>query len=264
VSLPQSEQGKNTVITVNAGNSVNNIEAIAFDADDTLWHNEDGFHSVEQQFVQLVSPHVPEMSAESILATLADTERRNVSVFGYGVKSFTFSMIETANSLTAGRIDAPSLAHVTDRIIQCGRWLLTRPTVLLPGTLDTLNFVASLPYRLLMITKGDSHHQMAKLTESGLKSTFHHIEVVSEKDLRTYGTIAGTHGLDMSRLVMVGNSVKSDILPVLEAGGHAVHIPYAVTWALERAELEEHHRESGRLHELSSMHELPALLQQLS
>jgi putative hydrolase of the HAD superfamily len=242
---------------------VSNIDAIAFDADDTLWHNEDGFHHVEQRFVELISPFVPELTADQLLGALATTERGNVSVFGYGVKSFTFSMIETANALTARKITAESLAGVTDQIIECGRWLLTRPTVLLPGALDTLGAIAALPYRLLVITKGDSHHQMAKLTESGLKSTFHHVEIVSEKDIHTYGSIADTHGLDMSRLLMVGNSVKSDILPVLEAGGQAVHIPYPVTWALELAEIEAHHRATGRLHELGSLFELPSLLSQL-
>ncbi len=237
------------------------ITTIGIDADDTLWHNEDGFHKVEQTFVDVVSPHLAAGVANSptdVLNALADQERQNVKVFGYGVKSFMFSMVETAVALTDGRIPAQRLTILID----AGRNLLTRPVELFEGIDKTLTHLAK-EFQLVLITKGDQHHQSAKVTESGLAHHFRSIEVVQEKDVRTYERIMAKHETDPHRFLMIGNSVKSDVLPVLEAGGAAIHIPYSVTWALEHAEVEPHHIESGRFHKLESLHLVPGHLAQL-
>jgi putative hydrolase of the HAD superfamily len=229
------------------------IDTIAFDADDTLWHNEDGFHHVGEQFAQLIAPFVsPETK---VLELLAQRERENVKVFGYGVKSSTFSMIETANELTRGSIGAHDLAVVTDKIIEMGRWLLTRETVVFNDAQQVLSQLNG-NYRLLLITKGDQHHQLSKVDESGLSDHFDHIEVVNEKDVATYQGLASQHRYDLAGFLMVGNSVKSDILPVLDAGGTAAHIPYHLTWDLEVAEIPDSHPGRSRFIQLSSLREV--------
>jgi putative hydrolase of the HAD superfamily len=236
---------------------LHHIDTIAFDADDTLWHNEDGFHHVEQQFSALVSPHVED--SVDVLHHLAQRERTNVKVFGYGVKSFTFSMIETANALTRGVIDGRELASITDQLVDYGRWLLTRDTIVFDEAQHVLTQLSS-NYRLVLITKGDQHHQLAKVDESGLGYHFDHIEVVSEKDVATYQGLADQHQFDLGAFMMVGNSVKSDILPVLDAGGTAVHIPYRFTWDLERAEVPDEHPARSRFIQATSLADVLALL----
>ncbi len=231
---------------------LHHIDTIAFDADDTLWHNEDGFHRVEQQFATMVGTYVA--ADIDVLGELAQRERSNVKVFGYGVKSFTFSMIETANALTRGSIDAKALASITDQIVELGRWLLTRETVVFDDAAKVLERLGN--YRLVLITKGDQHHQLSKVDESGLAQHFDHIEVVSEKDVATYQGLATRHQYELDRFLMIGNSVKSDILPVLDAGGTAVHIPYQYTWDLERAEVPELHPGRARLLELRTLTDL--------
>jgi putative hydrolase of the HAD superfamily len=231
---------------------LHHIETIAFDADDTLWHNEDGFHSVEQQFAAMVRPHVAD--GTDVLAQLAQRERSNVTIFGYGVKSFTFSMIETANALTRGSIDAVGLASITDQIVELGRWLLTRDTVVFEDAAHVLERLSA--YRLVLITKGDQHHQLSKVDESGLAAHFDHIEVVSEKDVATYEGLAARHQYGLEEFLMIGNSVKSDILPVLDAGGTAAHIPYHYTWNLELAEVPELHPGRSRLLQLRTLTDL--------
>jgi putative hydrolase of the HAD superfamily len=242
--------------------SSGSITTIGLDADDTLWHNEDGFHRVEQRFVEIVRPSLPSDSATltdaEILSALAERERNNVTVFGYGVKSFTFSMIETAVALSHGTIPSDRLTLIIDE----GRQLLTRPTELLDGVQETLAKLGTM-FRLVLVTKGDHHHQRAKLDESGLARWFSAVEVVSEKDIRTYERIVSEHADSTQRFAMVGNSVKSDVLPVLELGSTAVHIPYRFTWALEQAAVEAHHVGSGRFFELTALAELPALMADL-
>ncbi len=246
------------------------ITTIGLDADDTLWHNEDGFHRVEQRFVEIVRPYLTNdangsngtagspLTDADILATLADRERSNVAVFGYGVKSFTFSMIETAVTLSHGTIPADRLTMIIDE----GRQLLTRPTKLLDGVQETLAKLGTM-FQLVLVTKGDHHHQRSKLDESGLARWFSAIEVVKEKDTHTYERIISEHAESTERFAMVGNSVKSDVLPVLELGGTAVHIPYRFTWALEQGAVEPHHVGSGRFFELAALPEVPALLAEL-
>jgi putative hydrolase of the HAD superfamily len=238
-------------------NQLSHIDTIAFDADDTLWHSEDGFHRVGEQFVELLTPFVP--AETNILKQLAQREKANVAVFGYGVKSSTFSMIETANTLTRGGIGADDLASVTDQIVELGRWLLTRDTVVFT---DAAHVLAQLSetYRLVLITKGDQHHQLSKVDESGLAVHFDHIEVVSEKDIDTYQGLATRHNYDLVNFVMIGNSVKSDILPVLDAGGTAIHIPYQFTWDLEQAEIPDAHPGRNRFIEATSLRDVLTLL----
>jgi putative hydrolase of the HAD superfamily len=237
------------------------ITTIGLDADDTLWHNEDGFHRVEQRFVEIVRPSLPgesNLTDAEVLRALAERERSNVAVFGYGVKSFTFSMIETAVALTDRQIPSDHLTMIIDE----GRQLLTRPTELLDGVQETLAKLGTM-FRLVLVTKGDHHHQRSKLDESGLARWFSAIEVVSEKDTRTYERIVSEHADGTDGFVMVGNSVKSDVLPVLELGSTAVHIPYRFTWALEQGSVEPHHVGSGRFFELATLLEVPALMAKL-
>jgi putative hydrolase of the HAD superfamily len=236
---------------------VDHIDTIAFDADDTLWHNEDGFHRVEHEFRDMVAAVVgPDVD---VLGRLTDRERANVKVFGYGVKSFTFSMIETATELTEGHVSAPKLGEMMRDIIEHGRWLLTRPTEVFEDAARVIDHLST-DYRLVLITKGDPHHQLAKIDESGLRHHFHHVEVVSEKDPQTYSALAERHGFELSNLLMVGNSIKSDVLPVLAVGGQAAHIPYTFTWALEEAHLDEGHPAAHRVVRLEKLADVPALL----
>jgi putative hydrolase of the HAD superfamily len=235
------------------------VSAVGLDADDTLWHNEDHFHKVEHEFAGLVAAHAPGLDAATALAALAQTERSNVSIYGYGVKSFTISMIETAIELTGGRVPSSELTA----LIQHGKDMLRRPTELLPHVPGVVESLAA-SYRLVLITKGDPLHQEAKMADSGLAHHFEQVEVVSEKDPQTYRRLIERHGIDPEGFVMVGNSLKSDVLPVLEIGGVGVHVPYQFTWALERAEMAEHHHESGRFHVLEHLGQLPSLLERLA
>ncbi len=235
---------------------IRGIETIAFDADDTLWHNEDGFHHIEQEFSALVKPYVSDVDP---LDALAARERENVQVFGYGVKSFTFSMVEVASALTKDQLTATRMSEVVHEIVGFGRWLLTRETVVFDDAIPVLDALGG-RYRLVLISKGDTHHQMTKVRESGLREHFDHVEIVTEKDPDTYRELGTRHGFDLDRFVMVGNSVKSDILPVLEIGGHAVHIPYTFTWALERAEITEDHPALSRFRQLDRLGQVPSLL----
>ncbi len=235
---------------------ISGVETVAFDADDTLWHNEDGFHQVEQQFAALVTPYAAGVDP---LAALADKERENVTVFGYGVKSFTFSMVEVASALTKLHTDAKTMSEMVHEIVGYGRWLLTRETVVFEDAVPVLDALAG-RYRLVLISKGDAHHQLSKVRESGLHDHFDHVEIVNEKDPATYRGLGTKHRFDLERFVMVGNSVKSDILPVLEIGGHAVHIPYTFTWALEHAEITEDHPARARFRQLDRLAQVPDLL----
>lgn len=201
------------------------IRWIGLDADDTLWHNEDLFHETETGFAALLERYVPGIDGRAVLTA---TERRHVPIFGYGVKGFTLSMIECAIEVTEGRIGAEDLRWILDR----GKRLLTRPVELLAGVAEVVPRLAA--HRpLMLITKGDPHHQEMKIEASGLAEHFRAVEIVAEKDVGTYRRILGRHGIAPEEFLMVGNSVRSDIAPVLELGGRGAHIPYHVTWALE-------------------------------
>jgi putative hydrolase of the HAD superfamily len=206
------------------------IEVIAFDGDDTLWHSEHLFVDTQDRFRDLVRPHV-DLDDAALDERLLEVERRNLPLFGYGVKAFTLSLVETAIEVTDGRVPGRDLQAVLD----LGKVLIDHPVDLLDGARDAVDALTD-RYRAMVITKGDLLHQETKVARSGLAELFWRVEIVSEKDEPTYRRILERHQIDPATFVMVGNSVRSDVLPVLALGGRAVHVPYAVTWALEHAE----------------------------
>ena len=193
---------------------------MALDADDTLWHNEPLFTSVRDQFCAMLERYQPEGFPDE---WLNGVEMRNLQHFGYGVKGFVLSMIETAIEMTGGRLEASDVS----RIIAWGRDMLDSPVELLDGVCEVVEELAA-TYSLILLTKGDLLHQQTKLARSGLGHHFKGIEIVSEKDARVYRQVMIRYAVDPERFVMVGNSLRSDILPVIEAGGHAVYVPYEV------------------------------------
>lgn len=200
---------------------------IGFDGDDTLWHNEQLFADTQHQLRELLG-HYADMTA--IDSKLLEIERRNLAIFGYGVKGFIVSMIETAIEISDSRVDARDI----HRIVMLGKALLEHPTALLDGVRDVVEDLAR-RHRLILVTKGDLLHQETKVAASGLADLFWQIEIVSEKDPPTYRRLLERHSVAPADFVMIGNSVVSDILPVLTIGGRAVHVPYHITWALEVA-----------------------------
>ena len=201
------------------------FDFIAFDADDTLWHNETLVQATAREFAALLSTHHP---PEWIQERLFATEMKNLRHFGYGIKGFMLSMIETSIDLTEGRVTGAQIRTILD----WGHAMLQAPIALLDGVRDTVAALAR-ENRLMLLTKGDLFDQESKLARSGLGEHFSAVEIVSEKSARTYATIMTRHKVPPARFLMVGNSLRSDILPVLEAGGTAVHIPYPTTWAHE-------------------------------
>jgi len=223
------------------------ITLIGLDADDTLWHSEDGFHTVTGRFCELLEPYARDTS--NLATTLDMVERRNMALFGYGVKSFTLSMVEAAIEVSGGAVPAETIQQLVDE----GRTLLARPVDLLEGVEEALAAIAA-RYRLVVITKGDLLHQEQKFHASGLDQHVEEIAVVSEKDVRTYRRLVDRYGVEPSSFLMVGNSIRSDVLPVLELGGRAVHIPYEYLWGHEVAE------HDGDVPTLASIKELPGWL----
>ncbi|MBX3172166.1 MAG: HAD family hydrolase [Candidatus Eremiobacteraeota bacterium] len=205
------------------------ILTLAFDADDTLWHNETLFAVTSEQIGALLAPYA---DSDNLHRRLVETERRNLRLFGYGVKGFTLSMIESAIEVSEGRVSAREI----QAILEAGKKLLAHPIELLPQVRESLEGLAK-KHNLMMITKGDLFHQESRLAMSGLGDLFSAVEIVSEKNAETYRKILRRYHLDAEDFVMVGNSVKSDILPVLEVGARAIYIPYEITWELEVAEL---------------------------
>ena len=202
------------------------VRVVGFDGDDTLWHSETRFHVTQGEFRDLLKRHVPDADID---ARLAEMEMANLSIYGYGVKSFTLSMLETAIELTRARIPASDL----EVILGWGKRMLMQPTELLPGVEETLRLLAT-GHDLVLITKGDLFDQESKLARSGLGDLFLGVEILSEKNTDTYRGVFRRRGIDPAGFVMVGNSLRSDVVPVVAAGGRAVHIPYEVTWEHER------------------------------
>ena len=225
------------------------FDIIAFDADDTLWQSEDSFDFGERKFVELVSPFVP--TGIDVKAALTAVERKNLHVLGYGVKAFGLSMVEAAITLSDGTVPATTIAQ----LVEMARSMLTEPVHLLPGVPEVLEAVGA-THRLVLITKGDLVHQSAKVETSGLAHHFTDIEIVMEKDAATYSRIITRLGVPPSRFCMVGNSVRSDILPVLSLGASAVHVPYRLLWDLEQAPTDHGHTFA----ELESLAQLPGWL----
>ncbi len=216
------------------------FDVIGFDADDTLWQSEDGFHESEQRFVEMVGPYVPD--GVDAKAALVATEGKNLPTFGYGVKSFGLSMVETAATITNGAIPSSVMLELVDLV----RDQLQEPVRLLPDVPQVLQEVGS-RYRIVLITKGDLIHQTHKVSTSGLAHHFEHIEIVLEKDAATYAKLIQRFGVEPERFCMVGNSVRSDILPVMALGGHGIHVPYHLLWEHEHVEHDEHVTEVARL-----------------
>lgn len=223
------------------------FDVIGFDADDTLWHSENGFRANEERFVEVVSPYAP--AGVDVKAALTATERKNLGTFGYGVKSFGLSMVEAAVTISQGAIPSSVVAE----LVELARRQLEEPVRLLEHVPEVLASVGQ-GHRMILITKGDLIHQSHKVTTSGLAHHFEHVEIVLEKDPPTYARILQTVGVDADRFCMVGNSVRSDILPVLSLGGHGVHVPYPLLWDLEHVDHDE------QFAELASLTDLPAWL----
>src|SRR3984893_9039825 len=202
------------------------INVLAFDGDDTLWHNETRFHLTQSALRDLLRGHVPDADVDS---HLYQVEMRNLGLYGYGVKAFTLSMLETAIELTEGRIPASDLQV----ILGWGKRMLTEPTELLDGVRATLQEVSA-RHSLLLITKGDLFDQESKLARSGLAELFSGVEILSDKNIDTYRSLLRRRGTKPEEFVMVGNSLRSDIAPVVALGARAVHIPYHVTWNHEQ------------------------------
>jgi len=228
------------------------LTAIGFDADDTLWQNEQFFRLTEQRFADLLRDHGDH---EIIGKHLLEAERRNLAIYGFGIKGFTLSMIETAIEVTAGNVPA----SVIQEILLAGREMLHHPVETLAGVPETLESLAG-KYQLIMITKGDLFDQERKLAASGLGDFFNAIEIVSGKHAATYDRIFRQHGTGPAEAMMIGNSLKSDILPALEAGAHGVFVPHNLTWALEHA---DEPTGNARFHKLVTIGELPGLIERL-
>lgn len=228
------------------------ITTIGFDADDTLWHNQSFYSAAKSHALGLMADHA---DPETLEAVLIAAERRNVEHYGYGVKGFTFSLIETAIEVSGGQ--AP--ARLITEIMAAGRELLAHPVVLLPHARKAVEALSA-DFRLVLITKGDLLHQERKLAQSGLGDLFHGVEIVSEKTVDTYTRSFTRHGKGPEHALMVGNSLKSDVLPALQAGGWGVHVPHGETWALEHAEPPEGH---PRFHALEDLGGLPGLVESL-
>lgn len=228
------------------------LTTIGFDADDTLWHNERFFKLTQARFAALLADHAGHAVIE---ARLLETERRNLGFYGYGVKGFTLSMIETAIEITEGRAPPAVIAE----ILAAGREMLAHPVEPLPHVEETLKAVAG-RYRMILITKGDLFDQERKLAQSGLGDLFHGVEIVSEKTPDTYARIFARHGEGAERAMMVGNSLKSDVIPALAAGSWAVHVPHELTWALEQA---HEPREAARFRQVPHLGALSSLLDEI-
>ena len=229
------------------------FDVIAFDADDTLWFSEDSFRKYETEFVNTLQPYVAE--GVDIKAALVATERSNIDAYGYGVKSFGLSAMEAAITLTNGAIPATEL----QKILHGVREHLTEPVRVFDGVAEVLARVSS-QFRTILITKGDLAHQTRKVETSGLSHHFEHVEIVLEKDPATYSHVLKSLDFNPERFCMVGNSLKSDILPVLAIGGFGVYVPYEILWELDHAEHPTSH--ADRYVELEKLSLVPDWLEQ--
>ncbi len=227
---------------------------IAFDADDTLWHNEPIFDLTQERVAELLADWAP---ADELGEKLSRTERRNLRLFGYGAKGFTLALVETALEVSGGKVPG----EVIQQILDAGKAMIEHPVELLPGARETIDRLAA-KHPLLLITKGELFHQESKIARSGLADRFAGIEIVSEKDEATYRRILERYAIDPERFVMVGNSVKSDMLPVLAIGGNAIHVPYESTWVLDKVA----HRGAAEegFFEAETMFEVPGVLEQIA
>ncbi|RFZ84332.1 HAD family hydrolase [Mucilaginibacter terrenus] len=226
-----------------------NIKVIAFDADDTLWVNEPYFRQTEERFCELLSDYLSRHDLERELLTI---EIANLALYGYGIKGFILSMIEAAMKITNNTLSV----EVIGQIIDLGKQMLNQPIELLEGVEDVLKQLKD-KYRLVVATKGDLLDQERKLRKSGINHYFHHIEIMSEKDDANYLKLIKHLDIRPEELLMIGNSLKSDVMPVLNVGGHAVHVPYHITWAHEQI---EHTIDNERFKSLDTITDILAFL----
>lgn len=229
------------------------IAAVGLDADDTLWHNERFFRLTQARFAALLADHA---DADHLQERLLEAERRNLGRYGFGIKGFVLSMIETAIEVTGGRVPSSAIAE----LIRAGQEMLSHPIELLPGVRET---VAALAARcpVILITKGDLLDQERKLAQSGLGDFFTAVEIVSHKTPAIYAQIFDRHGKGAGLGLMAGNSLRSDVLPMIAAGGWGVHVPHDLTWALEH---ENPPRDAERFSQLSDLCELLPLIDRLT
>jgi putative hydrolase of the HAD superfamily len=232
------------------------FELIAFDGDDTLWHNERSYRHARERFRQVLASAGVDLSDDEIEERVNRTEVENIDYYGYGVSSFTLSLIETAIGLTDGRVTGGELVG----LIEVAKEMLTEEIELFDSAREAV-VALSATHPLMLITKGDLLHQTSKLERSGLQPFFRHVEVVSHKTPRTYASILTRYGVDPERFLMIGNSLKSDVLPVIEIGGRAVYVPAALSWAHEHAAVPDAAKD--RLVELPSLDGIAGLVETL-
>lgn len=225
------------------------LKVVAFDADDTLWINEPYFEKAENAFCDMMEDFLSHHAARR---ELMNTEIGNLKLYGYGVKAFTLSMIEAANRITDGNISG----RVIERCIEIGKTMLQEPIVLIDGIEGVLASVQE-SHRLVVVTKGDLLDQERKLARSGLEKYFHHIEIVSDKQEEDYQKIIRRLDIEPHEFLMIGNSLKSDVIPVLNLGGFGVHLPFHTTWVHEQV---DHKVEHPNFRQVESVRELPELL----
>ncbi len=232
--------------------SPRNLTAIGFDADDTLWQNEQYYRLTEQHFTELLSDFA---EGEHISGQLLEAEKRNLGFYGFGIKGFTLSMIETAIEITQGKVPAETI----EKILGIGRDLLRHPVETLPHVQETLEALAG-RYFLVMITKGDLFDQERKLAQSGLGDYFDAVEIVSDKTAVTYRRIFSKLADGPERSMMIGNSLKSDIVPAIAAGAYGVFVPHELTWVFEHVEPPV---DAPRFRRIGHLGELGALLTEI-
>ena len=229
--------------------SFQDIQVIAFDADDTLWENENFFREAEQQFCELLKAYQPR---EQIMEQLFKVEVQNMEIYGYGIKAFILSLVETSLLISDKKVRPEEV----EAIVDIGKTMLNKDVVLLDGIRDVLEELAP-NYRLVLATKGDLLDQERKLKKSGLLNYFHHIEVMSHKKEANYQALLNHLDIEARHFMMIGNSLKSDVLPVINLGGTAVHVPYYTTWVLEQMNPED--IKSDRFFELKKIRDVLTL-----
>jgi len=227
------------------------LKTIAFDADDTLWHNEPFFDEAQDKFCELFAGYA---SKQEILRLILNHQVNNLPLYGFGIKAFTLSMIESALELTNHQLNG----KITEKIILIGKELLQKPVELLPHVEEVIKWLKNKEnFKLIVATKGDLKDQHRKLHNSGIGQYFHHIEVMSDKTEIDYQKMLGRLDIQPEAFLMIGNSLKSDVLPVLNIGGHAIHIPYHTTWEYEKIDFEINHK---NFNSITTILELPKLL----
>jgi putative hydrolase of the HAD superfamily len=228
------------------------FDAIAFDADDTLWHSENLYAATQSEYRHLLSGYA---APDKLDRVLHETEMRNLPLYGYGIKGFALSMIEAALELSANQIQG----HEVQQVLNLAKHMLSAELQLLDHAAEVVARLAE-TYPLMLITKGDLFDQESKIERSGLKPYFQQIEIVSDKTSEAYARLLAKHHLEPAKFLMVGNSLRSDILPVVALGGHAVHIPYHITWAHEHVE----HTNAAGYETLEHLGQLPAAIERLN